>query len=166
MDCSLSGCSIYGILQARILEWVAVHFSRQSFQFKDQTWSPALKADSLPSAPPWKPAQYNSLKQCFLFFFFFFHDSVFDWAQLHSSLHVWLARVIHMAASTQACGSTARAGCPSRPRSHSWELVLAVTEHLFGFHVAFFSAVNKTCFLTWRLHFNKMKAEDNGPLKA
>ena len=71
MDCSLSGCSIYGILQARILEWVAVHFSRQSFQFKDQTWSPALKADSLPSAPPWKPAQYNSLKQCFLFFFFF-----------------------------------------------------------------------------------------------
>ena len=28
MDCSLSGSSIHGILQARILEWVAVSFSR------------------------------------------------------------------------------------------------------------------------------------------
>ena len=30
MDCSLSGSSIYGILQARILEWVAISFSRGS----------------------------------------------------------------------------------------------------------------------------------------
>ena len=27
MDCSLSGSSIHGILQARILEWVAIPFS-------------------------------------------------------------------------------------------------------------------------------------------
>ena len=27
MDCSLSGSSIHGILQARVLEWVAVSFS-------------------------------------------------------------------------------------------------------------------------------------------
>ena len=28
MDCSLPGSSVHGILQARILEWVAVSFSR------------------------------------------------------------------------------------------------------------------------------------------
>ena len=28
MDCSLPGCSVLGILQARILEWVAVSSSR------------------------------------------------------------------------------------------------------------------------------------------
>ena len=31
MDCSPQRSSVHGILQARILEWVAIHFSRQSF---------------------------------------------------------------------------------------------------------------------------------------
>jgi len=35
MDCSLPGSSVYGILQARILEWVAVSFSKGSSQPKD-----------------------------------------------------------------------------------------------------------------------------------
>ena len=30
VDCSLPGSSIHGILQARILEWVAISFSRDS----------------------------------------------------------------------------------------------------------------------------------------
>ena len=30
MDCSLTGSSVHGILQARILEWVAISFSRGS----------------------------------------------------------------------------------------------------------------------------------------
>jgi hypothetical protein len=30
VDCSLSGSSVYGILQARILEWVAIYFFRGS----------------------------------------------------------------------------------------------------------------------------------------
>jgi len=37
MDCSLSGSSVHGILQVRILEWVAVPFSRGSSQPRDQT---------------------------------------------------------------------------------------------------------------------------------
>ena len=37
MDCSLPGPSVHGILQARILEWVAIPFSRGSFQPKDWT---------------------------------------------------------------------------------------------------------------------------------
>ena len=41
-----------GILQARILEWVAIPFSRGSSQPRDRTLSPSLKADSLLSEPP------------------------------------------------------------------------------------------------------------------
>ena len=32
MDCSLPGSSVHGIFQARILEWVAISFSRRSSQ--------------------------------------------------------------------------------------------------------------------------------------
>ena len=35
MDCSLSGSSVHGILQARILEWEAIPFSRGSLQARD-----------------------------------------------------------------------------------------------------------------------------------
>ena len=37
MDCSLPGPSVRGILQARILEWVAIPFSRESSRPRDQT---------------------------------------------------------------------------------------------------------------------------------
>ena len=37
MDCSLPGSSIHGILQARILEWVAIPFSRGLPQPRDWT---------------------------------------------------------------------------------------------------------------------------------
>ena len=36
MDCSLPGSSVHGISQARILEWVAIPFSRVSSQPRDQ----------------------------------------------------------------------------------------------------------------------------------
>ena len=36
MDCSLPGSSVHGILQARILEWVAMPSSRGSSQSRDQ----------------------------------------------------------------------------------------------------------------------------------
>ena len=37
MDCSPLVFSVHGILQAKILEWVAISFSRGSFQLRDQT---------------------------------------------------------------------------------------------------------------------------------
>ena len=37
MDCSLPGSTLHGILQARVLEWVAISFSRGSSQPRDQT---------------------------------------------------------------------------------------------------------------------------------
>ena len=36
MDCSPPGSSVHGILQARVLEWVAMTSSRRSSQLKDQ----------------------------------------------------------------------------------------------------------------------------------
>ena len=47
MDCSLPGSSVYGISQARILEWVVISFSRGSSSSRDWTcisWT----LDSLP----------------------------------------------------------------------------------------------------------------------
>ena len=38
VDCNLPGSSIHGILQARILEWVAIYFSRESSWPRDWTW--------------------------------------------------------------------------------------------------------------------------------
>ena len=35
---SLSGSSVHGIFQARVLEWVAISFSRGSSQPRDRTW--------------------------------------------------------------------------------------------------------------------------------
>ena len=37
MDCSLPGFSVHGVLQARILEWVAISSSRGSSQPRDRT---------------------------------------------------------------------------------------------------------------------------------
>ena len=51
MDCPPGSC-VLGILQARILEWVAIPFSRASSQSRDQTMTPALQADSFLSEPP------------------------------------------------------------------------------------------------------------------
>ena len=50
MDCSPPGSSVHGILQAQILKWVAILFSRESSQTRDQDQgyerrSPALQAD-------------------------------------------------------------------------------------------------------------------------
>ena len=37
MDCSPQGSSVYGILQARILEWVAISFFRESSRSRNRT---------------------------------------------------------------------------------------------------------------------------------
>ena len=49
MDCNLPGSSVHGILQARILEWVALAFSRESSQPRDRTQFPTLQAYALTS---------------------------------------------------------------------------------------------------------------------
>ena len=49
MDCSPPGASVHKILQARILEWIAISFSGDLSDPGIELGSPALQADSLPS---------------------------------------------------------------------------------------------------------------------
>ena len=60
---ALPGSSVYGILQAGILEWVAISFSRWSSQSRNQLRSPALQADSLPTELQGKLLTLYSKKQ-------------------------------------------------------------------------------------------------------
>ena len=64
MDCSPPGSPVHGILQARILEWVAISFSTGSSQPRDHTWSPTLQADSLQSEPLGKPTKMQPPLNC------------------------------------------------------------------------------------------------------
>ena len=47
--CDPMDFTVYGILQARILEWAANSFSRKSSHIGIEPGSPALQADSLPT---------------------------------------------------------------------------------------------------------------------
>ena len=51
MDYSLSGSSVHGIFQARVLDWVAISFSMDLPDPGIEPRSPALRADTLLSEP-------------------------------------------------------------------------------------------------------------------
>ena len=61
MDCTLQGSSVHGISQARVLEWVAISFSRGSSRPRDEPGSPALQEDTLPSKSPGKPQGHTNV---------------------------------------------------------------------------------------------------------
>ena len=42
MDCDWPGCSIHGILQERILEWVTIPFPRGSSQLRGRTQASSI----------------------------------------------------------------------------------------------------------------------------
>ena len=63
--------------QARILEWVAISFSRRSFQPRDQTWVSCFTGRFSTTEPPGKPKPFiifmhlpcrDSIKQCLVFY--------------------------------------------------------------------------------------------------
>ena len=55
VDCSSPGSSVHGILQVRILEWVAMPSFNGSSKAGIEPRSSALQADSLLAEPPGKP---------------------------------------------------------------------------------------------------------------
>ena len=57
-DCRLPGSSVHGILQTRILEWVAMPSSRESSRPRDQTqvsYVSCIGVGPLPLEAPGKP---------------------------------------------------------------------------------------------------------------
>ena len=66
MDCSLPGSFVYGILQARILEWLAISFSRGSSQCVDWTWVfyiSCMACGFFTAEPPGKPLECIMLSE-------------------------------------------------------------------------------------------------------
>ena len=59
VDCSLPGSPVHGILQARILEWVAISYSIGSSRLRNWTWVSCITGNSLPSEPPGKLFTWN-----------------------------------------------------------------------------------------------------------
>ena len=58
MDCSPPGSSVHGISQARLLESVAISFSRDLPNPGTEPSSPTLQVDSLPTEPSGKPQYF------------------------------------------------------------------------------------------------------------
>ena len=76
MDCSLPGSPIHGILQARILEWVAVPSSRGSSRHKDGTCVSCIAGRFFTTKPPGKPGLQGKFLQShftLIWFTFFQH---------------------------------------------------------------------------------------------
>ena len=60
LDCSPPGSSVHGISQARILEWVAISFSRGSSQLRNQSCVSCTAGGSLIAEPQGSPKNsYN-----------------------------------------------------------------------------------------------------------
>ena len=60
---SPSGSSVHGILQARILEWAAISFSRGSSQSRDQTYLSCIVGGFFTTGPPGKPINKTTVDQ-------------------------------------------------------------------------------------------------------
>ena len=67
------------ILQARILEWVAISFSKGSSQPRDRTQVSALQEDSWPSEPPGKPRKQTGKLNKFVSKHFIWHLDLRWW---------------------------------------------------------------------------------------
>ena len=103
MDCSLPGSSVHGILQVRILEWVAISFSRGYSQPRNRTrvswiagrfftgW--ALRETvhfSRGSLQPRDPILVSGIAGGFFFFFFFNNRTILlnIWIYLFCTTHI------------------------------------------------------------------------------
>ena len=64
--CDPMDCILHGILQARILEWVAFPLSRGSSQPSNRTQVSCIQADSLPAEPQGKPKNTGMASLSFL----------------------------------------------------------------------------------------------------
>ena len=70
--CSLPGSSVHGIFQARILEWVAISFSRVS-QPKNQTCVSYIAGGFFTAKPPGKPRKMDYIYSNIIIGMSFYH---------------------------------------------------------------------------------------------
>ena len=104
MDYSLPGSSVHGILQARILEWVAMTSSRGLPDPGIEPRSPILQVDSLLSESPGKPWIFFWLENLGIRIAWFYSRSCSSlstyfpnsacWQNTFSLLKIWFHRVL------------------------------------------------------------------------
>ena len=92
--------TVHGILQARILEWIAFPFSRGFSNPGIKPRSPALQADSLPAEPPgklWRDAPWDALQETVLW-----KDAIIigeemepqrNWVTYPRTHHLWVPKL-------------------------------------------------------------------------
>ena len=93
MDCSPAGSSVHGILQARILEWVAIAYSRDYFWPRDWTWGSPIHVSCISggfftvekTGKPYSSNKYN------LFCTPITHVNMVTWAYKMDVVATWLA---------------------------------------------------------------------------
>ena len=66
VDSSPPGSSVYGISQARILNWVTIPFSRGFSQPRDQTHVSCIEGGFFTTMPPGKLIKWVSSRQLFM----------------------------------------------------------------------------------------------------
>ena len=89
MDCSPPGSSVHGIFQARILEWVAISYSRESFHPRDQTWVSYIAGRFFTIELPGKPLVLSHLPSK-LFLVYKSGQHVLPLASLAEAQSAWL----------------------------------------------------------------------------
>ena len=82
---------VCGILQARILEWVAFPFCRGSSQPRDQTQVSCIAGGSLPAEPQGKPMLYSR----FSLVIYFIHSGIYMSVPIspHLGIHTYILYV-------------------------------------------------------------------------
>ena len=112
MDCSRTGSSVRGILQARILEWVAILLF-----IKPR--SPALQADSLPSEPSGKPKfNDNSWLLCKIVIMITCMQAKL--LQVSNSVQPYWLQPARLLCPWDSLGKNTKVGCLSSSRGFSW----------------------------------------------
>ena len=101
MDCSPPGSSVHGVLQARLLEWVAIPFSRGSFWPWDPTQVSCIAGSSLvahmvKNLPATQETRVGSLRP---------KDSLEEGMATHSSILAWRISQTEEPGGLQSMGS-------------------------------------------------------------
>ena len=100
MDCSLPRFFFHGIFQARVLEWVAISFSRGSSQPRDRTWVSCIVGRCfyrLSHQGRWNKLNKSIAKKCkfSLFLFLSLSLSLYIYIYIYTHAHIYVYIYAH-----------------------------------------------------------------------
>ena len=94
-DCSQPGSSVHVILQTRILEWIAIPFSRGFSQPRDQTWVSCIASRFLTVwATIETPSHTHTLTHAYIYWTARLKPYILIYDYIHSKMNFFLNSVI------------------------------------------------------------------------